>query len=201
MLVLSLPKGCICLKHYSYRTEQACVGWIKRCIYFHNVRHPSEWALPRSRTAAPSVGSEPLPPVEPSVSNPVCRFAHCVHRSEKILYDNAQLARVYLRAWQVTGKEFFRTITEEILDRVVRERLDPEGGFYSTQDADSEGEEGKFFVWTPDEIRDVLGDEAVPLLQDRGLVNGQAAAYVCRGSVCQAPVEEPEGLRAQLDRR
>jgi uncharacterized protein YyaL (SSP411 family) len=79
---------------------------------------------------------------------------------EKMLYDNSQLARVYLHAWLVTGNEFFRTITQEILDYVVREMLDPAGGFYSTQDADSEGEEGKFFVWTPDEIRDVLGDEA-----------------------------------------
>ncbi len=79
---------------------------------------------------------------------------------EKMLYDNSQLARVYLHAWQVTGNELFRTITEEILDYVVREMTDPMGGFYSTQDADSEGEEGKFFVWTPDEIRSVLGDDA-----------------------------------------
>jgi uncharacterized protein YyaL (SSP411 family) len=77
-----------------------------------------------------------------------------------MLYDNSQLARVYLHAWQVTGNEFFRTITQEILDYAVREMLNPEGGFYSTQDADSEGEEGKFFVWTPDEIREVLGSEA-----------------------------------------
>jgi uncharacterized protein YyaL (SSP411 family) len=77
-----------------------------------------------------------------------------------MLYDNAQLARVYLHAWQVTGNEFFRIIAEEILDYVVREMTDAEGGFYSTQDADSEGEEGKFFVWTPDEIREVLGEEA-----------------------------------------
>jgi uncharacterized protein YyaL (SSP411 family) len=54
-----------------------------------------------------------------------------------MLYDNAQLARVYLYAWQVTGNEFFRTITEEILDYVVREMTDPAGGFCSTQDADS----------------------------------------------------------------
>jgi uncharacterized protein YyaL (SSP411 family) len=79
---------------------------------------------------------------------------------EKMLYDNSQLARVYLHAWRVTGNEFFRTITEEILDYVVREMTDPAGGFYSTQDADSEGEEGKFFVWMPDEIREVLVDEA-----------------------------------------
>jgi uncharacterized protein YyaL (SSP411 family) len=82
----------------------------------------------------------------------------CAPHFEKMLYDNSQLARVYLHAWQVTGNEFFRTITEEILDYVVREMTDPGGGFYSTQDADSEGKEGKFFVWTPNEIYDVLGD-------------------------------------------
>jgi uncharacterized protein YyaL (SSP411 family) len=84
----------------------------------------------------------------------------CAPHFERMLYDNAQLARVYLHAWQVTGNEFFRTITEEILDYVMREMTDSAGGFYSTQDADSEGEEGKFFVWTPDEIREVLGSEA-----------------------------------------
>jgi hypothetical protein len=79
---------------------------------------------------------------------------------EKMLYDNAQLARVYLHAWQVTGNPFYRTVAEEMLDYVAREMTDPAGGFYATQDADSEGEEGKFFLWTPDEIQDVLGDEA-----------------------------------------
>jgi len=79
---------------------------------------------------------------------------------EKMLYDNAQLARVYLHGWQVAGNPFHRTIAEEILDYVVREMTGPAGGFYSTQDADSEGEEGKFFLWTPDEVRAVLGAEA-----------------------------------------
>ncbi len=78
---------------------------------------------------------------------------------EKMLYDNAQLARVYLHAWQVTGEPFYRTITEEILDYVIREMTGPAGGFYSTQDADSEGEEGKFFLWTLAEIRELLGQE------------------------------------------
>ena len=67
---------------------------------------------------------------------------------EKMLYDNAQLARTYLHAWQVTADPFFRQIVEETLDYVLREMTSPEGAFYSTQDADSEGQEGKFFVWT-----------------------------------------------------
>ena len=77
---------------------------------------------------------------------------------EKMLYDNALLARLYLHAYQLTGKELYRRITEETLDYVLREMTDPLGGFYSAQDADSEGVEGKFFVWTPEEIREVLGE-------------------------------------------
>ncbi|HEX7593284.1 MAG TPA: thioredoxin domain-containing protein, partial [Anaerolineae bacterium] len=72
---------------------------------------------------------------------------------EKMLYDNAQLARVYLHAWQITRDDFYKRIAEHTLDYVVREMLHPDGGFYSTQDADSEGHEGKFFVWAPEEIR------------------------------------------------
>jgi uncharacterized protein YyaL (SSP411 family) len=78
---------------------------------------------------------------------------------EKMLYDNAQLSRVYLHAWQVTGEPLYRAVAEETLDYVAREMMSPEGGFYATQDADSEGEEGKFFLWTGEEIRATLGDE------------------------------------------
>ena len=77
---------------------------------------------------------------------------------EKMLYDNALLARLYLHAHQITQRSLYRRICEETLDYVLREMTDPSGGFYSAQDADSEGEEGKFFVWTPQEINDVLGD-------------------------------------------
>jgi hypothetical protein len=79
---------------------------------------------------------------------------------EKMLYDNAQLARVYLHAWQVTHKPLFRAIAEETLDYVVREMLDPQGGFYATQSAESEGEEGRFFVWTSEQIREALDEDA-----------------------------------------
>jgi uncharacterized protein YyaL (SSP411 family) len=78
---------------------------------------------------------------------------------EKMLYDNALLARLYLHAYQLTQNPFYRQITEETLDYVIREMTHADGGFYSTQDADSEGEEGKFFVWTPDEVKAILGDE------------------------------------------
>ncbi len=88
---------------------------------------------------------------------------------EKMLYDNAQLARLYLHAWQVTGDGFFRAIAEETLDYVAREMTDPEGGFYSAQDADSEGEEGRYFVWTPAEIEAVLGDETEGFMAAHGV--------------------------------
>jgi hypothetical protein len=80
---------------------------------------------------------------------------------EKMLYDNSQLARVYLHAWQTFADPDYRFIAAEILDYVLREMTHPGGGFYSTQDADSEGVEGKFFLWTVDEIRSRLGDEAL----------------------------------------
>ena len=76
---------------------------------------------------------------------------------EKMLYDNALLVRLYLHAYQVTGNPLYRRIVEETLEYISREMTSPEGGFYSAQDADSEGVEGKFFIWLPSEIAEALG--------------------------------------------
>ena len=75
---------------------------------------------------------------------------------EKMLYDNAQLSRLYLHAWQITGDVFFKSIALDIYAYILREMTGEDGGFYSATDADSEGEEGKFFVWTIDEARAAL---------------------------------------------
>src|SRR5215469_10890412 len=84
---------------------------------------------------------------------------------EKMLYDNALLAQVYLHAWQLTGEPAYRRICEEVLDYVLREMTDPEGGFYSTQDADSDGIEGAFYVWTREELRQALGEADAALAE------------------------------------
>jgi uncharacterized protein len=77
---------------------------------------------------------------------------------EKMLYDNALLARVYLHGWQVSGRERFRNVCRETLDWALREMRGPGGGFCAALDADSEGVEGKFYVWTEPELRSVLGE-------------------------------------------
>ena len=76
---------------------------------------------------------------------------------EKMLYDNAQLTHIYLEAHQLTGDPTFLTVAKETMDYVLRDMTDDDGGFYSAEDADSEGVEGKFYVWSPAEIVDILG--------------------------------------------
>jgi uncharacterized protein YyaL (SSP411 family) len=79
---------------------------------------------------------------------------------EKMLYDNGLLARVYLHAYQITGDPELGEVVSSTLDYILEDLTDPLGGFYSARDADSEGEEGLFYLWTPGEVDDVLGQEA-----------------------------------------
>jgi uncharacterized protein YyaL (SSP411 family) len=129
---------------------------------------------------------------------------------EKMLYDNALLARAYLHGWQELGHDRYRRICEETLDWMLREMRGPEGGFYSALDADSEGEEGRFYVWTPDQIRDALAaaedpanpncinfttQQVVKLMQFYGITeqgNFEGANVLHLAGGAEAP--EPEGL-------
>jgi uncharacterized protein YyaL (SSP411 family) len=132
---------------------------------------------------------------------------------EKMLYDNALLSRLYLEAYQATGDPFYRRIAEETLDYVVRDMTSPEGGFYSAEDADSEGEEGKFYVWTPEEIRAVLDSEEAQLAErfwdvtGRGNFEGKNILHVPRAPEAVAAEfglsqeelwERIEGIRSRL---
>jgi uncharacterized protein YyaL (SSP411 family) len=88
---------------------------------------------------------------------------------EKMLYDQALLVMAYTEAYQATGKATYAQTAREILSYVLRDMTSPEGGFYSAEDADSEGEEGKFYVWAEEEIRQVLGDDADLVIQVYGV--------------------------------
>ncbi|HZY45379.1 MAG TPA: thioredoxin domain-containing protein, partial [Anaerolineae bacterium] len=124
---------------------------------------------------------------------------------EKMLYDNSQLARVYLHAYQTFGTPFYKRITTEILDYLAREMTHPDGGFYSTQDADSEGAEGKFFVWSVAEVRSILGDDALLFTEVYGLTpngNFQDDHSGLRGnvlSVAHNPIEVAKANGLSLD--
>ncbi len=91
---------------------------------------------------------------------------------EKMLYDQALLAMAYTEAFQATGKAEYRQTAREILTYVLRDMTSPEGGFYSAEDADSQGQEGKFYLWTQSEIRQVLGAGAGPFIKAYGVEDG-----------------------------
>ncbi|HEX3256088.1 MAG TPA: thioredoxin domain-containing protein [Gaiellaceae bacterium] len=112
--------------------------------------------------------------------------AWLVPHFEKMLYDNALLAQVYLHAWLVTGDERYRRIVEATLDYMVRELRLPEGGFASAQDADTDGVEGLTYTWTPDEVEKVLGEPHPEWLQ----------SFEHGRSIIRAEV--PEDARSQL---
>ena len=127
---------------------------------------------------------------------------------EKMLYDNALLSQIYLHAYLVTNEPFYRQVVEETLDYVVREMTSPEGGFYSTQDADSEGEEGKFFLWTPDEIEALLPAQDAELFMryydvtERGNFEGKNILHVQQDaqSVAEQAQISVDELLAVLER-
>jgi uncharacterized protein YyaL (SSP411 family) len=121
--------------------------------------------------------------------------AWLVPHFEKMLYDNALLARAYLHGWQALGHDRYRRICEETLGWMLAEMRGPEGGFYSALDADSEGEEGRFYVWTPEEMREALGPDAAPAIEfygvtDGGNFEGRNVLHLAGG----AAAEPPEGL-------
>jgi uncharacterized protein YyaL (SSP411 family) len=126
---------------------------------------------------------------------------------EKMLYDNAQLARVYLHAWQVTGHAAYRDVTLTTLDYLLREMRHPDGGFFSSQDADSEGEEGRFFVWAWDELLEVAGEEAARLFGASPQGNWEGRNVLWRpamegeGSDRAIPAQAIERARAVLRSR
>jgi uncharacterized protein len=125
---------------------------------------------------------------------------------EKMLYDNALLARTYLHGWQALGHERYRRACEETLNWMLREMRGPEGGFYSALDADSEGVEGRFYVWTPAQLREVLGDEAEEILgyygvTEAGNFEGANVLHLASGAAAPAPAGLAGARQALLEAR
>ncbi len=134
---------------------------------------------------------------------------------EKMLYDNALLARVYLHGWQVLGEERWMRVCTETLDWALREMCGPEGGFYSALDADSEGEEGRFYVWTEEEMREALGEAGIAAeaiervlghwgVSAAGNFEGKNILHVTLGASAKQPAELADArtaLYAWRDRR
>jgi len=127
---------------------------------------------------------------------------------EKMLYDNAQLMSVYLDAWKVTGTERYREVVGETAAWALREMRSPEGGFYSALDADSEGVEGKFYVWTESEIDELLTDGDADLVKLHfgvtrpGNFEGESILFVARTAdqIAEATGQPVETVRSTLDR-
>jgi uncharacterized protein len=126
---------------------------------------------------------------------------------EKMLYDNALLAVCYLEAWQATGKQEYAVVVRQTLDYLLRDMTDPQGGFYSGEDADSEGEEGRFYLWTPEEIEAVLGPATARLfcrvydVTKAGNFEGRNILNLLRPMAVEARMLgcEPSAMAAQLE--
>ena len=123
---------------------------------------------------------------------------------EKMLYDNAQLAKLYLQAYQLTQAPRYRRVAEEIFNFIFREMTAPEGGFYSALDAETDAEEGKYYVWTADEIRRVLGKKDAARFADVYGVDkgpnfeGHSVLYVPEGAAAEASVKDLSKAREKL---
>ncbi len=121
---------------------------------------------------------------------------------EKMLYDNALLASVYLQAHQAFGRDRYLQVARNTLDYLLRDLRDPEGGFHSAEDADSEGEEGRFYVWTPAQVAEVLGDRAAAFGAAYGVTPSgnfeHGTSVLHRFSAPQADFESLEGDRLRL---
>jgi uncharacterized protein YyaL (SSP411 family) len=127
---------------------------------------------------------------------------------EKMLYDNAQLPRLYLDAYLATGDDGLRDVVTQTLDYVLREMRDPAGGFYSATDADSEGEEGKFFVWTPAEVATIVGAADAELVcrywdvTEEGNFEGHSIAHTTIGvdELARLFGRSPDDARSAIER-
>ena len=123
---------------------------------------------------------------------------------EKMLYDNAQLAKVYLQAHQLTQEPRYRRIAEEIFNFIFREMTAPEGGFYAALDAETDAEEGKYYVWTADEIQKILGKKHAARFADVYGVDkgpnfeGKNVLYVPNGAAAEDALKEVESARERL---
>jgi uncharacterized protein len=114
---------------------------------------------------------------------------------EKMLYDNAQLARVYTRAWQVTGRDRYRAVAEETLDYLLRDLRHPQGGFFSSEDADSEGVEGKFYAWSWEDLVAEVGLDVAAALGAGPEGNWEGTNVLWRPS---GEAEVPDGAGRRL---
>jgi uncharacterized protein len=127
---------------------------------------------------------------------------------EKMLYDNAEIPRLYLEAYQVTGEPWLRRVAVDTLDYVLRDMRHPEGGFFSATDADSEGEEGRYFVWTPAEVAPVVdpADEELVCrywdISEEGNFEGKSIAHVTLdvGQVAKLFHRSPEDAARAIER-